>query len=99
MSYPTMSQSEFYGYLLECRNYLELAGEIPFDDCVEILDEAVFSNANPAILTPLLWRFPAWEVYETVISTVITANPGQSGYYLPTPDEFLEGVTLLHNNH
>lgn len=93
MSNPTMSQSEFYGYLLECRNYLELAGDIPFDDCVEILDDAVtFGYSDTDYLT-------AWEVYDTVIPTVVTANPGQSGYYLPTPDEFLEGVTLLHNNH
>ena len=95
MNYPTISASEFTGYLLECRNYLELAGDIPFDDCVEILfDSVTLGDSDTDYLT-------AWEVYDTVISTVITANPdrGQTGYYLPTPDEFLEGVTLLHNNH
>ena len=93
MNYPTMSQSEFYGYLLECRNYLELGGEIPFDDCVEILDDAVtFGDSDTDYLM-------AWYVYNTVIPTVVTANPGQNGYYLPTPMEYLEGVTLLHNNH
>jgi len=90
MSNPTMSSSEFFLYLLECRNYLELAGEIPFDDAVGILHDAYAHRGQTDYLT-------AWEVYDTVIPTVITANPGQSGYYLPTPTEFLEGVTVLNN--
>ena len=92
MSNPTMSSSEFFRYLLECRNYLELAGEIAFDDAVGILHDAYAHRGQTDYLT-------AWEVYDTVIPTVVTANPGQSGYYLPTPTEFLEGVTVLHNNH
>lgn len=93
MSHPFMTSSEFMSYLLECRNYLELAGGIGFDDCVEIMHDAVtLGDSQTDYLT-------AWEVYDTVIPTVTTTNPGQSEYYLPTPIEFLEGVTLLHNNH
>ena len=87
MSNQTMSSSEFFRYLLECRNYLELAGEIAFDAAVGILHDAYAHRGQTDYLT-------AWEVYETAVTAV---NPGQTDYYLPTPEEFLDGVKLLRN--